>query len=73
MKKMPFKRKDKPLTAEELTKLSPERIKIAKIFKKHIDVAVAELGSGYDVTLQGSFASTPIRLTVEVTAKEGIP
>jgi hypothetical protein len=40
---------------EDVAKLSPERISIAKIFKSHIDKAVEELGIGYNVTLQGSF------------------
>jgi len=53
--------------------LSPERKHIAKIFKQHIDQAIAELGSGYEVTLEGKFYSTPIRILIEVTAKHGIP
>jgi hypothetical protein len=54
--------------------LSPERINIAKIFKKHIDAAVKELGpEHYDISLQGKFDKTPIRLVIEVTAKDGIP
>jgi hypothetical protein len=63
-----FKPKDKPLTAHQLADLSPERIRIAKVLKKHIDAAVLELGNGYDVDLQGSFASTPIHIVVEVKA-----
>jgi len=55
---------------EDITKLSPERIRIAKIFKAHIDRAVEELGVGYDVTLQGRFDKTPIHLEIEVTSKE---
>jgi hypothetical protein len=66
-----FKQKNKPLTAEDLAKLSPERIRIAKVLKKHIDAAVLELGAGYVVDLQGSFASTPVRIVVEVKAEDG--
>lgn len=66
-----FQPKDKPLKPEELANLSPERTHIAKVFKKHIDAAVVELGTSYDVTLQGSFASTPIRIFVEVKATNG--
>ena len=63
-----FKPKNEPFKSEDLEKLSPERIRIAKVFKKHIDAAVAELGDGYTVDLQGSFASTPLRIVVEVKA-----
>ena len=35
---------------------------IAKIFKAHIDRAVEKLGVGYDVSIQGRFDKTPIRL-----------
>jgi hypothetical protein len=63
----------KPLKHEDVAKLSPERIRIAKIFKTHIDRAVEELGIGYDVTLQGRFDKKPIHLEIEVTSKEEIP
>jgi hypothetical protein len=53
--------------------LSPERVRIARIFKENIDRAIYDLGVGYDVTVQGKFDSTPIRIEVEVTAKDGIP
>jgi len=53
--------------------LSPERIRIAKILKTHIDKAVEELGVGYNVALQGRFDKTPIRLEIEVNSKEEIP
>jgi hypothetical protein len=66
-----FKEKNKPLTAEQVAALSPERKLIAKIFKKHIDRAVAELGKGYDVSFQGSFATNPIRINVEIGAAKG--
>jgi hypothetical protein len=70
-----FKQKNEPLTAEDLAKLSPERVRIAKVLKKHIDSAVLELGAGYTVDVQGSFASTPLRIVVEVKAvdNEEIP
>ena len=61
------------MNPEEYGKLSPERIHTAKIFKKHIDKAIEELGIGYDVTLQGRFDKTPIRIEIEVTSKAGIP
>jgi hypothetical protein len=44
----------------DISKISPERIKIAKIFKKYIERAIDDLGPGYDVTLQGRFDKTPI-------------
>jgi hypothetical protein len=53
--------------------LSPERVRIARIFKTHIEKAIEELGVGYKVTLQGRFDKTPIRLEIEVTSKEEIP
>jgi hypothetical protein len=56
-----------------MLKLSPEKMRKAKIFKTHIDEAVEELGVGYDVTVQGRFDRTPIRLEIVVTSKEEIP
>ena len=56
-----------------MTILSPERQFIAKVFKKHIERAIEELGAGYQVDLQGKFDITPIRIEIEVTAKGGIP
>jgi hypothetical protein len=50
--------------------LSPERVWIAKLFKTHIDRAVEELGGGCEVTLQGRFDKTPIRLEIDVTSKK---
>ena len=50
------------------SELSPERV---RIFKKHIDQAVAELGNGYDVTIQGWFDKTPIKLEIEIKASQG--
>jgi hypothetical protein len=47
--------KFKPLNAKDAPSISPERQRIARIFKNHIEAAIAELGVGYDVTLQGSF------------------
>ena len=38
-----------PMKPKDVAKLSPERGRIAKIFKAHIDKAVEELGVGYDV------------------------
>jgi hypothetical protein len=61
------------MNPKDVDKLSPERVRIAKIFKTHIEKAIEELGFGYDVTLQGRFDKTPIRLEIEVTTKEEIP
>jgi hypothetical protein len=58
------------MNTKDVAKLSPERVRIAKIFKSHIDRAVEELGVGYDVTLQGRFGKTPIRIEIEVTSKK---
>lgn len=63
----------KPLSPEALAKLSPERVLIAKILKKHIDQAITELGSGYEVTIQGKFDKTPLYLEIEINSKQGIP
>jgi hypothetical protein len=61
------------MNPKDVAELSPERLRIAKIFKSHIDKAVEELGAGYDVTLQGRFDKTPMRLEIMVTSKEEIP
>ena len=53
--------------------ISPERQHIAKVFKINIDKAIAELGPGYEVSLEGKFDCTPIRIEIEVKAKEEIP
>lgn len=63
----------KPLKSIELASISPERQRIAKIFKNHIKKAIKELGIGYDVTLQGRFDKTPIRIEIEVSSKDEIP
>jgi hypothetical protein len=63
----------KPLKPIEVASLSPERQRIAKVFKIHIERAIAELGAGYDVTLQGQFNTTPIHIEVEVNSKDEIP
>lgn len=63
----------KLLNAKEVGCISPERQRIAKIFKQHVENAIAELGVGYEITLQGSFDKTLIRIEVEVTSKEEIP
>jgi hypothetical protein len=61
-------RKMKPV---DINSISPERRRITKIFKTHIEKGIDELGAGYTVTLQGRFDKTPIRIEVEVTAQEG--
>jgi len=58
---------------ENIGSLSPERIRIAKVFKVHIEKAIDELGVGYDVTLQGRFDKTPIHIEIEVNSKDEIP
>lgn len=63
----------KPTNSVDITKISPERQRVARIFKAHIEKAIDELGSGYNVTLQGKFDRTPIRIWIEVTAKDEIP
>jgi hypothetical protein len=47
--------------------ITPERQRIAKIFKTHIENAIDDLGSGYTVDLQGNFNTTPIRITIEIS------
>ena len=42
------------------------QIQIIGIFKKtNIDKAIAELGTGYNVTLQGRFDTKPIGIEIE--------
>jgi len=65
--------KVKPVKSIELASISPERQRIAKIFKPHIEKAIEELGVGYDVTLQGRFDKTPIHIEIEVSSKDEIP
>ena len=45
--------------------ISPERQRIARIFKTLIDRAILELGEGYEVTLQGKFDKTPIHIEID--------
>jgi len=63
----------KPVKSIELASISPERQRIAKIFKMHIEKAIEELGVGYAVTLQGRFDKTPIHIEIEVSSKDEIP
>jgi hypothetical protein len=63
----------KPQKPIDLTSISPERRRIAKIFKTHIDKAIAELGIGYNVTLQGRFDTKPIRIEIEIDSQSEIP
>jgi NAD-dependent SIR2 family protein deacetylase len=65
--------KMKPLKANDIGSISPERRRIAKIFKTNIDRAIEELGVGYEVTLQGAFDKTPILIQVEIFSKDEIP
>jgi hypothetical protein len=57
----------------DLTKISPERQRIARVFKTYIEKAIVELGSDYDVTLRGEFAETPICIEIEITSHDEIP
>jgi len=61
----------KPLKPVDVASISPERRRIAKIFKTHIEKAIEELDAGYKVTLQGRFDETPIRIEVEITSQDG--
>jgi predicted kinase len=61
----------KPVKPIDIDSISPERRRIAKIFKAHIEKAINELGAGYSVTLQGKFDATPIRIEIEVAAQKG--
>jgi hypothetical protein len=54
---------------KELEHITPERRRIAKVFKAHIENAINELGPGYTVDLQGNFYDTPIRITIEIFPK----
>jgi len=63
----------KPAKLGNIESLSPERIRIARVFKVHIEKAIDELGVGYDVTLQGRFDKTPIHIEIEVNSKDEIP
>jgi GTP:adenosylcobinamide-phosphate guanylyltransferase len=53
--------------------ISPERQRIAKILKNHIEKAIEELGKGYTVDLQGEFDRTPITILIEVNSKDEMP
>ena len=61
----------KPWKPVDISKISPERIRIAKIFKTHIERAIDDLGPGYDVTVQGRYDKTPIWIKVEITSSKG--
>jgi len=53
-----------------MKQLSIERMRIAKIFKRNIEVAIAELGNGYDVEFHGAFCETPIRIEIEILPRK---
>ena len=63
----------KPQKPIDLTSISPERKRIAKILKTHIDKAIEELGLGYNITVQGRFDTKPIRIEIEIDSKDEIP
>jgi len=52
---------------KKLESITPERRRIAKIFKTYVEKAVEELGPGHTVDLQGNFYDTPIRITIEIS------
>lgn len=52
---------------------SLEKVRIAWIFKKHVEAAIAELGTGYTVDLKGDFKSLPITIVVQVKSKDKTP
>jgi hypothetical protein len=52
---------------KRLERITPERQRIAKIFKTYVEKAVDELGPGYTVDLQGNFYDTPIHITIEIS------
>jgi hypothetical protein len=53
---------------ERVKVITPERKRIARIFKTYVEKAIDELGPGYTVDLQGNFHDTPIRITVEISS-----
>jgi hypothetical protein len=53
---------------KKLDHITPERRRVAKIFKTYVEKAIDELGPGYTVDLQGSFFDTPIRITIEISS-----
>ena len=53
--------------------ISPERRRIANIFHTHSQKAIAELGTNYDVTLQGRFGTKSIRIEIEIDPQKEIP
>jgi len=55
------------MTVEKPRFITPERQRIAKVFKNYVEKAVDELGPGYTVDLQGNFYDTPIRITIEIS------
>lgn len=52
---------------KRLENITPERRRVAKIFKAYVEKAVDELEPGYMVDLQGDFFATPIRITIEIS------
>jgi hypothetical protein len=64
---------DIPKPSDVKKKLSPERLRIARIFKTHIERAIAESGRGYDVSLQGRFDGKPIRIEIEIDSESEMP
>jgi len=52
---------------KRLERITPERQRIAKIFKTYVEKAINELGPSYTVDLQGNFYDTPIRITIEIS------
>ena len=61
----------KPHKPVDVSSISPERRRIAMILETHVEKAIEELGAGCNVTLQGRFDETPIRIEVEITSQDG--
>jgi hypothetical protein len=55
-----------------LKTVSPERQRIAKIFKANIERAIKEQGISYKVDLRGTFDKTPVRIEIEVSSEDEI-
>jgi hypothetical protein len=75
LKKEKDTKKDKEREAEidrrkrmnKLDSVTPERQRIAKMFKTHIENAIDELGPGYMVDLQGNFFDTSMRIIIGIS------
>ena len=62
-----MKRHDLKDIQKGLNGLTPERVRVARIFKSSSENAIYEIGPNYRVDLQGDFNATPIRITIEIS------